>query len=135
MSIFTRVLVTGACALLFAITAAAQTAAPPSPPDVSGTYSGELTPDDGTPGGRGVIVLTQRGDALEVKLGESLEQLLTGVDVKRNGATLLFEVDLPGDEPNHLAFEVSVAGEAMTGKVTQTRDGRSRTAKVTFTRQ
>ena len=135
MSIISRVCLTGACALLVVTAAAAQTAAPSAAPAVAGTYSGDLTPDDGTPGGKGVIVFSERGDALEVKLGESLEQLLDGTNVRRNGQTFSFEVDVPGPEPNHLAFEVSVAGQAMTGKVTQTRDGRTRTAKVTFTRQ
>ena len=135
MSIISRVLITGACALFVATSAAAQTPPAPAAATVSGTYAGDLTPDDGTPGGKGVIVLAEKGDTVEVKLGESLEQLLTGTKVTRKGETLLFEVDVPGTEPNHLAFEVTVAGQAMTGKVTQIRNDQTRTAKVAFTRQ
>ena len=139
MSIISRVIVAGACALLVVTSAAqarqAQATPAPATATLAGTYAGDLTPDDGTPGGTGVVVLKEKGDTLDVTLGESLEQLLPGTKVERKGDVLSFEVDVPGTEPNHLAFEVTVAGPSMTGKVTQIRNGQTRTAKVAFTRQ
>ena len=59
----------------------------------------------------------------------------TARDVRRNGDALTFEADAPGDTPNHLVFAVTVRDGALTGTVTQTRDGQVRKARVAFTKQ
>ncbi len=52
----------------------------------------------------------------------------------RSGNALTFGADAPG-ETNHLAFEVTVTGNTLTGSLSQTRDGRTRTGRLAFTKQ
>jgi hypothetical protein len=109
-------------------------AAPAAAANLSGTYAGDVLPEGGDPF-EGRIVVVDRGDAIDITLGRSVDEMFPATNVKRTGNTLNFEADAPSDTPNHLALDVTIAGDALTGSMTQTRDGGTRKAKLSFTKQ
>jgi len=115
--------------------AAAAAPAPPAAVNLSGTYLGQILPEGGGDPFEGRIVLVDNGAAVDITLGPRDESLFAAHDVRRNGDALTFEADAPGDTPNHLVFAVTVRDGALTGTVTQTRDGQVRKARVAFTKQ
>ena len=115
--------------------AAPGTAKLPAAIDLSGTYAGQIIPEGGGDPFEGRIVLVDKGGTVEVTLGPRDEPLFAASAVRRTGDAVTFEADAPGDTPNHLAFTVTVRDGALTGTVTQTRDGQLRKARVVFTKQ
>jgi hypothetical protein len=118
----------------------ARPAAAPAPragTDLSGTYAGQLLPEgdgDGEPR-PGRIVIVDRGETIDVTLGPGVEEMFPASRVSRAGNTLTIEADAPSDTPNHLRLEVTIAGDALTGRLVQTRDGQTRRARIDFTRR
>ena len=111
--------------------------AAPAPPaaSLSGTYAGQILPEGGGDPFEGRIVLVDKGATIDVTLGPRDEPLFAARDVRRDGDALTFEADAPSDTANHLAFAVTVRDGALTGTVTQTRDGKVGKARVAFTKQ
>jgi hypothetical protein len=130
-----RTLLASALVLAVTLTAAATPAATQTAATLSGTFAGRLTPEGGGDPIDGRIVIVERGEAVEVMLGPSADEMMPATNVKRTGQTLTFEADAPSDTPNHLVFEVTIAGDTLTGALTQTRDGQTRTARLAFIRQ
>ena len=114
---------------------AAAAALPAGPADLSGTYVGHIVPQEGGDPFAGRFVIVDRGATVEVSLGPSADEMMPASKVRRSGAALTFEADPPGETTNHLVFEVTVAGNALTGSLVQTRDGQTRRGRVAFTRQ
>jgi hypothetical protein len=125
----------GAAAAAPAAPAGPAAPATPAAANLSGTYAGQIVPEGGGDPFEGRIVLADKGDTVEVMLGPRDEPLFAAGAVRRTGDALTFEADAPGDTPNHLAFTVTVRDGALTGAVTQTRDGQLRKARVAFTKQ
>jgi hypothetical protein len=105
--------------------------------NLSGTYVGQLMPEGEGDGAQrpGRILIVDRGETIDVTLGPGVEEMFPASRVSRAGNTLTIEADAPSDTPNHLRLEVTIAGDALTGRLVQTRDGRTRRARVVFTRQ
>ena len=118
-----------------AATGAAAVASPAAAADLSGTYVGQILPDGGGTPFDGRIVIVDRGATLDITLGPNADEMMPASKVTRSGPTLTFEADAPGETPNHLAFEVAVAGSTLTGSLTQTRDGQTRKGRLAFTKQ
>jgi hypothetical protein len=118
-----------------AAVATAPVAAPVGGANLSGTYVGQILPEGGGPPFDGRIVIVDRGGVIEITLGPSADELMPATGVKRSGNTLIFEADAPGETPNHLAFEVTVAGNTLTGSLNQARDGQNRKGRLVFAKQ
>ena len=114
---------------------AASTQAPSAAANLSGTYDGQVLPEGGGDPIDGRIVIVDKGTSIDITLGPRDEQLFPARDVKRTGDELTFEADAPSDTPNHLAFVVTVRDGALTGTMTQTRDGQVRKARVALKKQ
>ena len=114
--------------------------AAPGPPasaaaNLSGTYAGQVLPEGGGDPFEGRIVVVDNGTSIDITLGPRDEPLFPARDVRRNGDALTFESDAPSDTPNHLSFAVTVRDGALTGTMTQTRDGQVRKAHLALTKQ
>jgi hypothetical protein len=107
----------------------------PAGANLSGTYVGQLFPEGGGDPFPGRMLIVDRGATIDVTLGPGVEEMFPASRVTREGDTLTIEADAPSDTPNHLRLEVSIAGEALTGRLVQTRDGGTRRARLILTRQ
>ncbi len=116
-------------------TSAAAPVPPPAAGGLSGTFTGQLVPEGGGDPFPGRIVVVDRGATVEITLGPGADQMIPAANVKRTGNALTFEADPPSDTPNHLVFEIAITGDALSGVMVQTRDGQTRKARLTFTRQ
>jgi hypothetical protein len=103
--------------------------------NLSGTYVGQLFPEGGGDPFPGRILIVDRGGAIDVTLGPGIEEMFPASRVTRAGDTLTIEADAPSDTPNHLSLEVTITGEALAGRLVQTRDAGTRRARLVFTRQ
>jgi hypothetical protein len=109
--------------------------APRAGTDPSGTYAGQLVPEGEGEPRPGRIVIVDRGETIDVTLGPGVEEMFPASRVSRAGNALIIEADAPSDTPNHLRLDVTIAGDALTGWLVQTRDGGTRRARVDFTRR
>lgn len=110
----------------------------PAPPaataaDVVGTWTGTLTPDaPDESADDGMIVIRREGAALIVTAGPDADQQFSAEKVATVDDGLTFDVLLPGDTVRVMQFDVRIKGRQMTGRVTMTRDGQSRTGTLAF---
>ena len=114
----------------------------PAPPggvaaaDLVGTWTGTLTPEaPDESADDGMIVIRREGAALVVTAGPNAEQQFSAEKVVTVDAGLTFELSLPGDTVRIMQFDVRIKGRQMTGKVTMTGDGESRSGVLAFAKQ
>ena len=103
--------------------------------DLSGTFAGQLLPEGGGDPFPGRILVVDRGPTIDVTLGPGVEEMFPATRVTRAGNTLTIDADAPGETPNHLSLDVTIAGDTLTGLLVQTRGGATRRARLAFTRQ
>ena len=110
-------------ALLFAMSVAAG--------DVSGKWSGTMTPE-GENGSRPVfIILTQDGDKLSGSGGPNESDQHPMQNGKVKDGRLIFEVPAGGGT---FAFDLKIAGDEIKGDLQFKTDSETRTAKVSLKR-
>jgi hypothetical protein len=96
--------------------------------DVTGTWSGTFTPEDGNEG-PALLILQQKGESLTGTAGpneESRHEILNG---KVTGDKVSF---VAGREP--MKFELTLKGDELSGQVTRERDGQKQTAQLNVKR-
>ncbi len=126
-----------ACSIVFLIVVSAWLLAAKPDVDVTGTWAGGISSQDG---GKGSVrfVLKQNGDQISGTAGPSDKQSLPQVyDGKLNGNHLTFGVD-DADESGHKLtyhFDLTVTGDRIAGKAEGRSGDRSWTMNVSVTRQ
>ena len=111
--------------LLIALTAATLVAA-----DATGTWTGTLTPSDGT-SGPARLVLKQEGDKVTGTAGPDATEQHTIENGKAESGNLTFQVSTPGGV---MKFALKQHGAEISGDVTRERDGKTESAKLAVKR-
>ena len=108
---------------LMAVTAAAS--------DVTGRWTGNLAVDNNDPESF-TLILKQDGAAIAGSVGATDGDQLPIRTGKIDGNKITLEVQQ--HEDSSLKIELGLDGDQMSGNLTATRGGRTRTAKITLTR-
>jgi hypothetical protein len=111
--------------LLVALAAATISAA-----DVTGTWTGTLTPGDGEPR-PAHLVLKQGGDTVSGTAGPDASEQRPIQNGKSENGKVTFEV---AGEVTVMKFVLKLEGDEMTGDVSRERDGQVQTAKLAVKR-
>ena len=111
--------------LMIALAAATLAAA-----DVTGTWSGTLTPED-RDAGPALLVLKQEGNAVTGTAGPDATESHPISKGKVENDTVTFEVETPGGV---MKFALKQKGDELAGEVTREREGQQQTAKLAVKR-
>lgn len=114
----------------------AAAAADPGEADVTGTWRGTITLEDGAEAlDGGYIVIARAGAEWRVSVGPDERTRYPCTRVTRTDQGIRFEASLPGrDETRLLVYDVRIAGSEMTGTVTFVRHGLTAPAQLAFAR-
>ena len=111
--------------LMIALAATALAAA-----DVTGTWSGTLTPD-GRDAGPALLILKQEGNAVTGTAGPDANESHPISKGKVENDTVTFEVETPDGV---MKFALKQQGDELAGEVTREREGQQHTAKLAVKR-
>lgn len=103
----------------------------------SGNYSGSLiiTTPDGNQDLRATVMIKQAGDTVTVSAGPDADQQAPARNVKLDGDQLTFQVQPPNPGAPPWTFTLKVEQKRLTGTMTATKDGETRTGKVDLAKQ
>jgi hypothetical protein len=98
--------------------------------DVSGKWTGTLTPDSGAEG-PALLILEHKGESLTGTAGPDEGQRFDILNGKVSGDKITFETD---SGKSVMKFELTLKGEEMAGQVSREREGQKQTAKLNVKR-